>query len=139
VPSFATRPVRRSDGHAWSRNVAIAVAAGRVALGAVALVSPAVVARPWVGDDDGPSRAVLGRALGGRDVALGLGLLSAANHDRHLRGWVEAAALADSADVVATLLAFDRLPRKGRLAVLAAAGGAAAAGWWAATRCDRGR
>ena len=139
MPFFATRPVHRPDGHAWSRDVAIAVAAGRVALGAVALVSPAVVARPWVGDDDGPSRAVLGRALGGRDVALGLGLLSAANHDRHLRGWVEAAALADSADVVATLLAFDRLPRKGRLAVLAAAGGAAAAGWWAAARCDRGR
>ncbi len=114
----------------------IAVAAGRVALGAVALLSPAVVARPWVGEDDGPATAVLGRALGGRDLALGLGLLLAANHDRHLRGWAEAAALADAADVVATLLAFDRLPRRGRLAVLTAAGGAAAAGWWAAARCD---
>ena len=88
-----------------------------------------MVARPWVGDDDGPGGAVLGRALGGRDVALGLGLLLAANHDRHLRGWAEAAALADSVDVAATLLAFDRLPRKGCLAVLAAAGGAAAVGW----------
>ena len=51
----------------------------------------------------------------------------------------DSAALADSADVVATLLAFDRLPRKGRLTVLAAAGGAAAVGWWATTRCDRER
>jgi hypothetical protein len=139
VPSVASLHRHRSDGQAWPRNVAVAVAAGRVALGAVALVSPAVVARPWVGDDAGPSRAVLGRALGGRDVALGLGLLSAANHDRDLRGWVEASALADSADVAATLLAFDRLPRRGRLAVLAAAGGAAVAGWWAATRCDEPR
>ena len=62
----------------WLRRGAVAVAVGRVGLGVVALTRPAVVARPWVGPT-GESQAgrVLGRALGGRDLALGLGTLAA--------------------------------------------------------------
>ena len=60
------------------RRGAGAVAAGRVAIGLTALAWPAVPARPWVGAaaDDLAAR-VFGRALGGRDLALGLGALAA--------------------------------------------------------------
>ncbi len=130
-----------SSATRWSaaRSAVVAVAALRVVLGIGAVVRPELVARPWIGHDDGPGTAVLGRALGGRDIALGLGLLLAANHDGPLRGWTEAAALADTGDVVATLAAFGRLPLRGRLVVLAAAGGAAAVGWWAARAVDQAR
>jgi hypothetical protein len=55
------------------RRGARAVAAGRVALGLTALAWPSVPARPWVGAaaDDLAAR-VFGRALGARDIALGL-------------------------------------------------------------------
>jgi hypothetical protein len=60
------------------RTGATAVAAGRVALGLTALAWPSGPARPWVGAaaDDLAAR-VFGRALGARDLALGLGALAA--------------------------------------------------------------
>jgi hypothetical protein len=62
----------------WLRHGATAVAASRVGLGFVALGAPLLVSRSWVGrSGDGPSGRVLGRALGGRDLALGLGALIA--------------------------------------------------------------
>ncbi|HEX3947829.1 MAG TPA: hypothetical protein VHW47_08985 [Acidimicrobiales bacterium] len=131
--SFADGP---TVGRGVARRVVVVVAAGRVGIGVAALARPRLAVRPWVGVDDGPASAVLGRSLGGRDIALGLGLLLAANHDRPLRGWAEAAALADTGDVVATLAAFGSLPRRGRLLVLAASAAAAAAGWWAARSVD---
>jgi hypothetical protein len=111
-----------------ARMLAIAVAGGRAALGVTAIVAPDAVARPWIGDDGGgPGRRVLARALGGRDLALGLGALAAARPEGQLRGWVEAGGLADAGDVAATVLAFRHLPARGRWLVLAAAGGAVAA------------
>jgi hypothetical protein len=116
-----------------ARRLALGVAAARIGLGVVAAVAPTVVARPWIGEEaHGPGAKVLGRALGGRDLALGLGPVLAARRDAPIRGWVEAAALADGVDTVATLVAFRRLPRRGRWLVLATAGGAAAAGVLAA-------
>ena len=43
-----------------------------------------------------------------------------------MRGWVEAGGVADAGDVLATLLAFGSLPKKGRMMVLGAASGAVA-------------
>ncbi len=107
--------------------LAVSVAGARVALGVVAVAAPVAAARPWVGAATvGPASAVLGRALGGRDLALGLGALLAARRGAPLRGWVEAGGLADWGDVTATLLSFGRLPRWGRWLVLAASAGAAA-------------
>ncbi len=61
----------------WLRRGAAAVAVSRVGVGVVALAAPALVSRSWVGGAGGLSGRVLGRALGGRDLALGLGALAA--------------------------------------------------------------
>ena len=116
-----------------SRYAAMAVAAGRVGLGLAALAWPSVPARPWVGssaDELGPR--VLGRALGARDLALGLGALAAArtapSGARSAGAWYAAGALSDALDVAVTTAAWPRLPRGTRWLVAASAGGAAIAG-----------
>ena len=116
------------------RRGATAVAAGRVALGVTALTVPTVPARPWVGASaDGVAGRVLGRALGARDIALGIGALVALRDDPSAgsgaaSAWFAAGALADALDVAASLSAWRELPRAGRWLVAAAAGGAAVAG-----------
>jgi hypothetical protein len=114
------------------RRGAQAVAAGRVALGVAALAWPSVPARPWVGAaaDDLAAR-VFGRALGARDLALGLGALAALQRPAEpgsASAWVAAGALSDALDVVASLSAWPELPRGSRWLVAASAGGAALAG-----------
>jgi hypothetical protein len=116
-----------------ARRGAITVAAGRVALGLTTLAWPLVPARPWTGtgDDDLTAR-VFGRALGARDLALGLGALAAlrdqAANPGPARSWVAAGALSDALDVAASLAAWRELPRVTRWLVAASAGGAALAG-----------
>ncbi len=116
------------------RRGAVAVAAGRVALGLAALGWPSVPARPWVGAaaDDLAAR-VFGRALGARDLALGLGALTALQrHPAAEAGpactWVAAGALSDALDVAASLASWHELPRITRWLVAASAGGAALTG-----------
>jgi hypothetical protein len=115
------------------RNGARVVAAGRVALGLTALAWPAVPARPWVGADaDGVAARVFGRALGARDLALGLGALAALEGQDADAGtasvWVAAGALSDTLDVVASASSWRELPRFTRWLVAASAGGAAVVG-----------
>lgn len=112
-----------------ARRLALGVAGARVALGISAMLAPDLVCRPWMGDEGrGPARRVLARALGGRDIALGVGAIMADRHDGHLRGWVEGGVVADTADATATLVAFGDLPAPGRLLVLVGAAAVAAAG-----------
>jgi hypothetical protein len=70
--------VTKADVPGLLRRGALAVAAGRAAIGVTALAWPAVPSRPWVGAaaDDLAAR-VFARALGARDLALGLGALTA--------------------------------------------------------------
>jgi hypothetical protein len=109
------------------------MAAARVAIGVTALAWPLVPARPWVGAtaDDVAAR-VFGRALGARDLALGLGALAAlegpAAEAGSARAWVAAGALSDALDVVASVLSWPELPRVTRWLVAASAGGAALVG-----------
>ncbi len=126
-------PPMEMVGPAAARRLALALAAGRVGVGGVAVLAPRVMAKPWIGErGNDPLAAVLARALGGRDLALGLGVLMASRRRQSLRGWVEAGALADLVDAAVTLVAFGRLPNRGRVLVLAAAGGAAVVGTVAA-------
>jgi hypothetical protein len=116
-----------------ARRGAQALAAARVVLGLTALAWPSLPSRAWVGEaaDDIAAR-VFGRALGARDVALGLGALRAlARLDAEpgsARTWVAAGALSDALDVLSSLLAWRKLPRAGRWLVVASAGGAAVTG-----------
>jgi hypothetical protein len=133
------RQVVSADRVSLVRGSVRALAAGRVALGLAALAWPALPARPWVGaaGDDLAVR-VFGRALGARDLALGLGALAAlrgpagqpapAGQPGPAGSWVAAGALSDGLDVVASLLAWRELPRHGRWLVVASAGGAALTG-----------
>ena len=118
------------------RRGATLVAAGRVAIGVTALAWPSVPSRPWVGAtaDDLTAR-VFGRALGARDLALGLGALAALRRPAAEAGqagsasaWVAAGALSDALDVVASLASWRDLPRAGRWLVAASAAGAALVG-----------
>lgn len=121
-----------------ARQIAEAIAVGRIAIGIVALVAPTVPLRPWVGRDFAwqPRAKLLARSLGARDLALGVGVMLALRHKAPVRGWVEGAALADAGDTLATLLAFPKLPKGGRWLVVASAAGAAAAGRLAAPVID---
>jgi hypothetical protein len=123
-----------------ARQIAEAIAIGRIGIGIVALVAPTVPLRPWVGRDFAwqPRAKLLARSLGARDLALGIGVMLALRHKAPVRGWVEGAALADAGDTLATLLAFGKLPKSGRWLVLASAAGAAAAGRLAAPVVDAG-
>jgi hypothetical protein len=107
-----------------ARRAARGLAMGRVALGISAVVVPRVPARPWVGlDADRPPAKMLARALGGRDIALGVGALLALNHDAPVRGWLEAGGLADAGDVFATIIGWRGAAPWGRWLVVAAASG----------------
>jgi hypothetical protein len=121
-----------------ARQIAEAIAIGRIAIGVVALVAPTVPLRPWVGRDFAwqPRAKLLARSLGARDLALGIGVMLALRHKTPVRGWVEGAGLADAGDTLATLLAFGKLPKSGRWLVLASAAGAAAAARLAAPVVD---
>jgi hypothetical protein len=136
-------PLTAATISALLRRGATGIAAGRVALGLTALVWPSVPARPWVGaaSDDLAAR-VFGRALGARDLALGLGALIALRRSPAEAGedgeageavrWVAAGALSDALDVAASVSSWPDLPRAGRWLVAASAGGAALTGATAA-------
>ncbi|MGD0084791.1 MAG: hypothetical protein ABSD78_16595 [Acidimicrobiales bacterium] len=113
-----------------ARQVAIGLAATRIAIGVAAWVTPKLVVRPWVGDvvAEDAGGHVLSRALGGRDVALGAGSLIALRHGGPTRGWIEASALADAGDLLATVAAFKSLPRLTRWGIFGLTLGAVAAG-----------
>jgi hypothetical protein len=134
-----TRSMKTPLDHDQARRLATSIAWGRIALGATALLAPSVPLRPWVGRVAAKQREakLLARAMGVRDVALGLGVILALRHDGPVRGWVEGGGLADTGDCVATVLAFPALPRASRWAVLASAAGAAAGARLAAPVIDQ--
>ena len=110
-----------------SRPLARIVACGRIGIGVIAIVAPTLMARPWIGADaaDSGSR-LLARAMGGRDLALGVGALRALDiSDSEARPWVALGGMADAVDAVATVLAFGTLPRRSRWGILAVTVGAA--------------
>jgi hypothetical protein len=124
---------------ATARRLAQLVAVGRVTIGCTALVAPTLMTRPWVGDAAaGPEARLLARAMGGRDLALGIGTLRAlAVDDGEARPWVALAGGADAVDAAVTVLAFPRLPRGTRWAILASTVGAALVSFRAATALEQ--
>lgn len=104
------------------------MAAGRIAVGAALTVAPGVSGRAWIGAAaTDPPVKVMTRAMGIRDLALGLGTLRAIEDGQPLRPWAVLGAMSDAVDAAATLLALRRLG-PGALPVLATATVAAVAG-----------
>ena len=115
------------------RQLLRSLAVGRVAVGLALVLVPSLAARGWAGDEGSrPATKVFLRALGIRDLALGVGTLRALERGEDPVPWARYGAAADGVDAAATLVGYRSLAPRGRFAVLllaaaAAAGGAVAA------------
>jgi hypothetical protein len=116
------------------REMAVTLARGRIAIGAVSLLAPELVGRTMTGRD-GSERAtrLFARMVGARDLGLGLGLLVALDRGAPVRGWLEASAVVDGIDAVACLLARHHI----RTSVFPGAVGLATAGALLSARLAR--
>src|SRR5687768_5337704 len=103
------------------------ISLGRILFGTVFIAEPKVMDQGWIGKQARlPGAQVLSRAVGARDLALGLGgLQSAVRNDGSARAWMAAASLCDAVDFGATWAAGKKIPRTARTSVLAIASGAA--------------
>lgn len=113
------------------RTLAQVIAAGRVVIGAALLVAPTPITRRWVGEDEGGrvGARVLAMGLGGRDVVVGAGVLTAlsAGGDS-AKPWLIGSIVADVCDMAAILRASRELDTSAVAGTAIVAGGAAAAG-----------
>jgi hypothetical protein len=106
------------------RALAALISLGRFLFGAAFIARPKLLEEGWIGRQARlPGAQVLGRAVGARDLTLGLGGLQAlARDDGSARPWLAAAAVCDSVDLGATYAAGRRIPRRARNGVLVIAG-----------------
>lgn len=119
--------------------IAALSALGRIAIGTTALAAPGLLGRLWLGaGGSSPEAKLLMRALGARDLALGIGLRAALKRGAPVRGWLEGGAVADAVDCGATLAARGSIPPVSRLVVAGIAGSAVATGTWLARTLGTG-
>ena len=106
------------------------LAVGRTLVGIVALLAPKKVGRLFLGSNiaDAPAGTTVVRTIGGRDLALGLGLLVADRRKRPLRGWIEAGVLVDALDAVVAAFASRGVPFLSRVLLFFLAAGSATSG-----------
>jgi hypothetical protein len=118
-------------------DVARLLAWGRILFGGFALLAPRRFERMWVGDaTEGTPSHMATRGLGGRDVAIGVGILKAMEQGGRVRGWLEAGAVADASDALGTLGGWGALPKWKALALLVLEVGAAYVGMHTAETID---
>jgi hypothetical protein len=114
------------------KQLGIGLGALRTAIGGAMVVAPGVTGRIWVGPGGtGPGERVFARALGARDVALGLGIMNAAREDASTAEWLKLGVIADLADTAATVLAGRQLVGRRRTAMPLIALAVAGAGAYA--------
>src|SRR5919108_6442161 len=102
------------------RILAALISLGRFAFGVTFIAKPNVMDRAWIGKQARlPGAQVLSRAVGARDLALGLGGLQALTRDDgSARPWLAAGAICDAVDFGATWAAGRTIPRQARRGVL---------------------
>ena len=90
----------------------------------VALIAQPKILEGWIGKPARlPGAQLLARAVGARDLAVGLGGLQAVKRDDgSARPWLAAAAICDAVDFGATIAAGRGIPRQARTGALALAG-----------------
>jgi hypothetical protein len=116
--------------------LALLLARARIGIGVAAMGVPGLGARALSGRSAAGLEPPLIRMLGARDLALGLGTVIALDRGAAVRGWLEASALADTADCVSSLLGRSRLASRAFAVNLVLAGGSAAAGVYLSRRLD---
>lgn len=109
------------------RILAGVISLGRFIFGIVFISQPKVMDQGWIGKQARlPGAQVLTRAVGARDLAMGMGGLQAViRNDGSAQQWLAAAAVCDAVDFGATYAAGRRIPAKARTGVLAIAGAGA--------------
>lgn len=105
------------------RILAAVISLGRFLFGVAFIADPKVMERAWIGKQARvPGAQLLARAVGARDLVLGLGGLQALKRDDGSAGpWLGAAAICDGVDFGATWAAGRRIPAQARRGVLAVA------------------
>src|ERR671921_643352 len=100
------------------------ISLGRFGFGVAFVAQPKLMERAWIGKQARlPGAQLLARAVGARDLVLGLGGLQALRRDDGSAGpWMAAASICDAVDVGATLAAGRGIPRGARNGVLAIGG-----------------
>ena len=123
------------------RTLATGLAVNRILFGVNFVVAPRRGGASWIGSAAAarPATGVFARALGARDLALGLGALRALREgdDAAARAWMAAHALSDGVDLVATLAARRALPAAPAGFAVAMAAGSTAIGVAGALRLGR--
>ncbi len=105
------------------------LAIGRIGAGAAFLLAPKVAGRGWFGDAvDHPGTLVAIRALGIRDLVLGLGAYRALDVGGDAETWVTLGIVCDAVDATATATSIRHLPTATALATIAVASAAVATG-----------
>ena len=106
------------------RILAALISFGRFLFGVVFIAQPQVMERAWIGKQARlPGAQLLARAVGARDLVLGIGGLQAVGRDDgSAPPWMAAAAVCDAVDFGATWVAGRGIPRQARTNVLAIAG-----------------
>ena len=101
------------------------ISIARFVFGVVFISHPKIMDEAWIGRQARlPGAQVLSRAVGARDLALGLGGVQAAvRNDGSARQWLGAAAICDAVDFGATYAAGRKIPGSSRTTVLALAAG----------------
>lgn len=117
-------------------NLALLLARARIAIGAAAVAAPGFAAKVLSGRPESGIEPLLTRMLGARDVTLGLGTVIALDRGAPVRGWLEASAVSDTADLVSSLLAKSRMSKQAFLVTVSLASASALSGAFLARRLD---
>lgn len=119
------------------RKMAQLVGSLRVGISAGLLVAPGFAGRIWVGPGaDGPGAMVFARAVGARDLLLGIRTLQSLRDSSPVQHWMKLGFTADAATAAATAIAFKNLTPARRFAMPLIAAGVAALGFLAAEALD---
>lgn len=119
------------------RDLARMLAWTRIGIGAATALMPSVVVRMWTGrsQESFPTN-MLGRGFGVRELAIGLGLLTALENGGDAKPWLLASAAADAGDAVGTLGSWNELGGLRALGLLVVEVGAAVVGFSLAESLD---
>jgi hypothetical protein len=120
-----------------ARTLARQHALGRVLVGASLALAPRLAGQGWMGrDSHRPATQVAIRALGARDLAIGLGAAYTVGQGYGAQPWIWAGVLADATDLAATLKARDDLTAVAVSVVGLIAGGSTLVGLWLSRELD---